>query len=263
MNVTGRFKAYWRVGLAGVAAVLLGGCEALYQSYDFSERVLTGMPVQVDSEDVWVTSIPEGADVYIQPYQPEVIPSHDTDPGAYRGKTPLSLPLPPGSYWIELAFDAEEFGLFFDPPYDDVQFEPAGATYEALFFQPLSPGAKRRVLRYYRVDKQAGLGQTLVALFHPRAQPRERVAALYPQSEQFTLPSEQVGSLLRRLDVPPEAQEQLLFLLQRGGKVLWNQSGDTYKVALEARAEEIQVQIEALYTGVPVPDPLLPDGGGL
>ena len=262
MDVTGRLKTCWRVGLAAVAAALLGGCEALHQSYDFSERIPAAMPLPVDAEAVWVTSIPEGADVYIQPYEPEAIPSHDTDPAAHRGQTPLSLPLPPGSYWIELAFDAEVFDLFFDPPYDDVQFEPAGATYEALLFQPLTPGAKRRVLRYYRIDKQADQGQTLVALFHPRSQPTERVAALYPQSEQFNLSSDQVGSLLRRLDVPLDVQEQLLSLLQRGGKVLWNEPGGTYQVALEARPGEIQGQIEALYDGVPLPDPLLPDGGG-
>lgn len=263
MNVTSRSKTRWRAALVAVIAAVLGGCEAMHQSYDFTERMPTAMPQQVDAEDVWVTSIPEGADVYLQPYQPEAIPSHDSDPEAYRGKTPLSLPLSPGSYWIELAFDADVFDLFFDPPYDDAQFEPAGATYEALLFQPLTPGAKRRVLRYYRVDKQAGQGQTLVALFHPRSQPIERVAALYPQSEQFNLSSGQVGNLMQQLDVPPEAHEQLLLLLQRGGKVLWNEPGGAYKVALEARADEIQGQIEVLYSGAPMPDPLLPDGGGL
>ena len=231
MQVSGRFKSCWSVGLVTVIAALLGGCEALYQSYDFSERIPSVMPLRVDPEDVWVTSIPEGAEIYVQPYEPDVIPSHDTDPAAFRGKTPLSLTLPPGSYWIELAFDAEVFDLFFDPPYDDVQFEPAGATYEALLFQPLTPGAKRRVLRYYRVDKQAGQGQTLVALFHPRSQPAERVAALYPQSEQFDLSADEINGLLQQLDVPPAAREQLLSLLQRGGKVLWNRSEGTYKVA--------------------------------
>ena len=262
MNMTRRLKTCWRVSLVAVAAVLLAGCEAMYQSYDFSERIPTDMPQQVQGEDVWVTSIPLGADVYIHPYDAEAIPSHDADPAVYRGKTPLSLSLAPGSYWIELAFDAEVFDLFFDPPYDDVQFEPAGATYEALLFQPLTPGAKRRVLRYYRVDKQVGQGQTLVGLFHPRSQPMERVAALYPQNAQFNLSPGQVGSLLERLEVPPEAREQLLSLLQRGGKVLWNQSGDTYQVALEAGPDEIRGQIEVRYAGVPVPDPLLPDGGG-
>ena len=262
MNVSGSLKTCWRVGLAVVAAVVLGGCEALHQYYDFSERVATVMPQPVDAGDVWVTSIPEGADVYVQPYEPDAIPSHDTDPEAYRGKTPLSLALSPGSYWLELAFDAEVFDLFFDPPYDDVQFEPAGATYEALLFQPLTPGAKRRVLRYYRIDKQAGQGQTLVALFHPRSQPIERVAALYPQNEQFSLSGARVGSLLQQLEVPPQAREQMLVLLRRGGKVLWNEPEGTYKVALEARPDELQGQVEALYTGTPLPDPLLPDGGG-
>ena len=262
MNVSGRLRTCWRVGLAVMAGVLLGGCEALYQSYDFSERVATVMPQPVDAGDVWVTSIPEGADVYVQPYEPDTIPSHDTDPAAHRGTTPLSLALAPGSYWIELAFDAEVFDLFFDPPYDDVQFEPAGATYEALLFQPLTPGAKRRVLRYYRIDKQAGQGQTLVALFHPRSQPIERVAALYPQSGQFSLSADRVGALLQQLGVPPEAREQMLTLLQRGGKVLWNEPEGTFKVALETRPDALQGQVEALYTGTPLPDPLLPGGGG-
>ena len=262
MTISGRFKTYWPVFLVAVAAVLLSGCEALYQSYDFSEPMPTGLPVQVAADEVWVTSIPEAADVYVQPYDPEEVPSHDTDPQAHRGKTPLRLTLPPGSYWIELAFDAEVFDLFFDPPYDDVQFEQAGATYEALLFQPLTPGAKRRVLRYYRIDKQPGQAQTLIALFHPRGQPLERVVPLYPQSEQFTLGADQISGLLQRLDVPPEAQERLLFLMRRGGKAFWRESGGTYRVALEARQGEIQGQAIVLYTGTPVPDPLLPDGGG-
>ena len=263
MNVIGHFKRFWPVCLVVVATLLLSGCEALYQSYDFSERMPTGLPVQVAADEVWVTSIPEAADVYVQPYAPEEVPSHDSGPEAYHGKTPLRLTLPPGSYWIELAFDAEVFGLFFDPPYDDVQFEQAGATYEALLFQPLTPGAKRRVLRYYRIDKQADQGQTLIALFHPRGQSLERVVALYPQSEQFTLASEQLDDLMQRLDVPPEAQERFLFLMRRGGKAFWSQSAGTYRVALEARQDEIQGQAVVRYAGAPVPDPLLPDGGGL
>ena len=263
MNIISRFKTYWPACLVVVVAVLLGGCEALYQSYDFSERMPTGMPVQVAEDEVWVTSIPEAADVYIQPYDPEEVPSHDTNPEAYRGKTPLRLTLPPGSYWIELAFDAEVFDLFFDPPYDDVQFEQASATYEALLFQPLAPGAKRRVLRYYRLDKQTGQGQTLIALFHPRSQSLERVLALYPQSEQFTLASDPLNDLLQQLEVPSEARERLLLLMRRGGKAFWRESADTHRVALEARQDEIQGQAVVLYTGTPLPDPLLPDGGGL
>ena len=263
MNVISLVKICWPVCLAAVAAVLLSGCEALYQSYNFSEPMPTGMPVQAAADEVWVTSIPEAADVYVQPYDPEQVPSHDTDPAAYRGKTPLRLALPPGSYWIELAFDAEVFDLFFDPPYDDVQFEQADATYEALLFQPLTPGAKRRVLRYYRVAKQAGQGQTLVALFHPRGKPLERVLALYPQSDQFTLSADKLNALLKRLDVPSETQERLLLLMRRGGKAFWNKSADTYRVALEARQDGIQGQIVVLYTGPPLPDPFLPDGGGL
>ena len=262
MNTLSRFKTCWPVCLVAVVAVLLGGCEALYQSYDFNEPMPTGMPVQAAADEIWVTSIPEAADVYVQPYDPEEVPSHDTNRDAYRGKTPLRLNLPPGLYWIELAFDAEVFDLFFDPPYDDVQFEQAGATYEALLFQPLTPGAKRRVLRYYRVDKQAGQGQTLIALFHPRGQSLERVVALYPQSEQFTLASEQLNDLMQQLDVPPETQERFLFLMRRGGKAFWNKSGDRYRVVLEAHQDEIQGQVVVLYTGPPVPNPLLPDGGG-
>ena len=62
--------------------------------------------------------------------------------------------------------------------------------------------------------------------------------------------------------MPPEARESFLSLMERGGKALWNASGGTYKVALEARADEIRGQVEARYSGAPLPDPLLPDGGG-
>ena len=103
MNMTGRFRTCWRVSLVAVAAVMLAGCEAMYQSYDFSERVTTGMPLQVQGQDVWVTSIPEGADVYIHAYDAEAIPSHNADPDVYRGKTPSEPVIGSGSYWIELA----------------------------------------------------------------------------------------------------------------------------------------------------------------
>ena len=88
MNTLRRFTTYWPVCLVAVTALLLSGCEALYQSYDFSEPMPTGLPVQAAADEVWVASIPEGADVYVQPYRPEEVPSHDTDPQAHRGKTP-------------------------------------------------------------------------------------------------------------------------------------------------------------------------------
>jgi hypothetical protein len=50
--------------------------------------------------------------------------------------------------------------------------------------------------------------------------------------------------------------------MRRGGKAFWNKSGDRYRVALEAHQDEIQGQVVVLYTGPPVPNPLLPDGGG-
>ena len=73
------------------------------------------MPVVVPGDDVWVTSIPEGADVYLSPYDPETLPSHATDAQAYRGTTPLRFTVPPGSYWVEVAFDADLFSSFFFP----------------------------------------------------------------------------------------------------------------------------------------------------
>ena len=255
MNVTSRSKTRWRAALVAVIAAVLGGCEAMHQSYDFTERMPTAMPQQVDAEDVWVTSIPEGADVYLQPYQPEAIPSHDSDPEAYRGKTPLSLPLSPGSYWIELAFDADVFDLFFDPPYDDAQFEACGSHIRSVTLP--APDTGRQTPRAALLPgRQAGRpGADAGCPVPPPLSPIERVAALYPQSEQFNLSSGQVGNLMQQLDVPPEAHEQLLLLLQRGGKVLWNEPGGAYKVALEARADEIQGQVEVLYSGAPMAGP--------
>jgi len=254
---------HWLPSLIGLLAVLVcGGCEALYHSYTFTEPLQTTLPVQVVGDEVWVTSIPAGAEVYIQPYTPEQVPSHATDAVASRGKTPVRFTLPAGSYWLELALDAEVFESYFSPPYDDAQFEQDGAASEALLFRPFAPGEKRRVLRYYRLEKQEQQGQTLIALFHPRGVPMERVAALYPLNEQYYFAPDALVELLERTQMPRQVQEAFLILLKRGGKAFWSVR-DTYAMALELRRETIAGRIVALYTGTPPPDPLIPDGGGL
>lgn len=249
-------------GLVALLALCLGGCEPLYHSYRFTEALPTTLPVQVAGDDVWVTSLPVGAEVYIQPYTPDQIPSHATDPAAARGKTPLRLTLPPGSYWLELVLEADVFEAYFSPPYDDAQFEADGAASEALLFRPFAGGEKRRVLRYYRLEKQAQQGQTLIALFHPRGAPMERVAALYPQGEQYRFAPEPLLDLLQRVQVPRQIQDPFLTLLKRGGKAFWSVR-EEYAVALELQQDAIEGRIVALYTGTPLPTLLLPDGGGL
>jgi hypothetical protein len=249
--------------LIGLLVVLcLGGCEALYHSYTFTEPLQTTLPVQVVGDEVWVTSIPVGAEVYIQPYVPEQVPSHATDPTALRGKTPLRLMLPAGSYWLELALDADVFENYFTPPYDDAQFEQDGAQSEALLFRPFAAGEKRRVLRYYRLEKQEQQGQTLIALFHPRGAPMERVAALYPQGEQYRFASDELTEVLQRAQIPPDVQDRFLILLRRGGKAFWSVHNE-YSIALGLRPDTVEGHIIALYTGTALPDPLIPDGGGL
>ncbi len=250
----------WLLRLLCGLAVCLAGCESLYHSYTFTESLQTTLPVQVSSDEVWVTSLPVGADVYLQPYTPEQVPSHATDPAALQGKTPLRLTLPPGSYWLELVLEAEVFENYFTPPYDDAQFEQEGASSEALLFQPFAPGEKRRVIRYYRLEKQAQQGQTLIALFHPRGTPLERVAALYPAGEQFRFAPEELRDLLQRVQIPREVQDGFLTLLRRGGKAFWSVR-DEYAVALEVRQNTVEGRIVALYTGAPLADPLIPDGG--
>ncbi|MCZ6872705.1 MAG: hypothetical protein O7G88_04115 [bacterium] len=246
----------------GCILLLLGlaGCEPLYQSYQFTEALQTELPITVVNDEVWVTSIPAGADVYVQPFDPERVPSHAIAPEMWRGKTPLRFTLSPGTYWIELALDAEVFENYFSPPYDDAQFEQDGAVSEALLFQPFAPGEKRRVLRYYRLEKQQQ-GHTLIALFHPRGEPLERVAALYPQQEQYQVASEQLRNLLERAQVPPDVQDQFVTLLKRGGKAVWRVR-DTYKVSLELQSQAVSGHVIMLYSRAPMPDPLIPDGGG-
>ena len=242
--------------------LVLAGCDPLYQSYSFTESLQTTLPVEVAGDEVWVTSIPVGADVYVQPYIPERVPSHATDPEAHRGKTPLRFTLPPGSYWIELVLDAQVFENYFTPPFDDAQFERDGAVSEALLFQPFAPGERRRVLRYYHLEKQRQQGQTVIALFHPRGEPFERIVALYPQDEPYSFVPDELLEVLRRAQVPQEVQETFLTLLKRGGKAFWSLRDD-YRLALELQPQGVQGRIIALYTGTPLPDPLLPDGGGL
>lgn len=250
----------WSVSLLCWLLVSLTGCEALYQSYTFTEPMSTTMPVQVTGDEIWITSLPVGAEVYIQSYTPEQVPSHATDPEAMRGKTPLRLTLPPGSYWLELVLDADVFESYFTPPYDDAQFEQDGASSEALLLRPFAAGEKRRVIRYYRLEKQAQQGQTLIALFHPRGAPLERVAALYPSGENYRFAPEELRDLLQRVQVPPEVQTNFLTLLRRGGKAFWS-IRDEYSVALEVRLQVIEGRVVALYTGTAPPDPLIPDGG--
>ena len=249
-------------GVITSMAFLCLGCNPLYSSYRFTQPVQTTLPVQAAPGELWVTSVPAGAEVYVQSYNPDYIPSHATDPAAYRGKTPLRLELPAGSYWVEFALNAEVFEKFFPPPYDDVQFEQDGAASEALFFRPFTPGERRRVLRYYLVEKQPQQGQTLIALFHPRGEPAERAAFLYPLQEDYQFAQDEVMQLLQQLQLPPQAQETFVLLLRRGGKAFWSKRGE-FSLSAELQDDAMAGHIIALYTGPPRPDPFLPDGGGL
>lgn len=251
-------------GLMGLvlSLALLTGCEPLYHAYSGVERRPTTLPVTVTEEELWVSSVPAGADVYVQPFVPEQVPSHSSDPDRLKGTTPLRLSLPPGRYWIEVALDADVFSNFFSRPYDDVQFEKDGADSEALILQPFAPGEKRRVVRYYRLDKLPDQGQTIVALFHPRGVPLERVAALYPQDERFQVAPEALPVVLEEATLPDEMQAPMLDLLRRGGKVFWARDND-FSLSLEVVPEGVRGRVIERYTKAPLPHPLLPDGGGL
>jgi hypothetical protein len=240
----------------------LWGCEPLYHSYTFTEPLPTTFPEEISGDEVWVTSVPAGAEVYVQPYDAEQTPSHATDPEALRGTTPLRFTLPPGNYWIELVLNAEVFEKYFAPPYDEAQFEHDGAASEALFFRPFAPGDRRRLLRYYQLVKQPQQGQTLIALFHPRGEPLERVMALYPQEEQYRVAPPELLDLMQQAQVPSTVQENFLTLLKRGGKAFWSMR-DEYKITLELQPQAVQGRIVTLYTGVSLPVPFIPDGGGL
>ncbi len=240
---------------------LLVGCEPLYHTYSGVERQPTTLPVTVTHEEVWVSSVPAGADVYVQPFIPEQVPSHSSDPGMRKGKTPLHLTLPAGRYWIEVALDADVFSNYFSRPYNDVQFEKDGAHSEALILQPFAPGEKRRVVRYYRLDKLPDQGQTIVALFYPRGVPLERAAALYPQEEGFQVAPETLPQVLQQAQLPADAQAPVLDLLRRGGKAFWARDND-FSVSLEVVPEGVRGQVIERYTRSPLPKPLLPDGGG-
>jgi len=241
---------------------LLAGCEPLHQSYHHLEPRQTTLPVAVPQDGVWVTSIPTGADVYIQPYDPDEHPTHTTAPDAYKGQTPLLLHLPPGSYWVEVLLNADVFAQFFAPPYENVQFEPDGAASEALLFKPFAPGEPHRALRYYRVDKGVEAGQTVIALFHPLGAPVERVAPFYPREAQFRIAPDALPEIFPKADVSYETQGLLLDLLQRGGKVVWSKGSD-YRVVLEVQSIGLEERVSTLFTGAPLPDPLIPDGGPL
>jgi hypothetical protein len=174
----------------------------------------------------------------------------------------VRLELPPGRYWIEVALDADVFANYFAQPYDDAQFEKDGANSEALVLQPFAPGEKRRVVRYYLLDKLPDQGQTVVALFHPRGAPLDRVAALYPPEQQFQMTPDTLPLVLQQAQLPTDVQAPLLDLLRRGGKVFWARDND-FSVSLEVVPEGLRGQVIELYTRAPLPDPLLPDGGGL
>jgi hypothetical protein len=221
----------------------------------------TTLPVTVTNEELWVSSVPAGADVYVQPFIPERVPSHSSDADMHKGTTPLQLTLPPGRYWIEVALDADVFANYFSPPYDDIQFEKDGAHSEALMLQPFAPGEKRRVVRYYRLDKLPDQGETIVALFYPRGAPLERVAALYPQEERFQVAPETLPLVLQEAQLPADAQAPVLDLLRRGGKVFWARDND-FSVSLEVVPEGVREQVIERYRRSPLPNPLLPDGGG-
>ncbi len=248
------------VGLS-LCLALLVGCEPLYHSYSGVEQRSTTLPVTVTNEELWVSSVPAGADVYVQPFVPQELPSHSSAPDMHKGITPLRLTLPPGRYWIEVALDVDVFANYFSPPYDDIQFEKDGATSEALILQPFAPGETRRVVRYYRLDKLPDQGQTVVALFYPRGAPLEQVVALYPQEEGFQMAPEALPKVLEEAQLPAAVQAPVLNLLRRGGKVLWARDND-FSVSLEMVPDGVRGRVIERYTRAPLPHPLLPDGGG-
>lgn len=260
VNILQACTACWLGGMFVLFGLI--GCEPLYQSYHFTEPLQDTLPTTVNGDEVWITSIPAGADVYVQPFDPERTPTHAVDPAMRRGKTPLRVVLPPGSYWIELALDAEVFKNYFSPPYDDAQFERDGSTSEAILLQPFAPGEKRRVLRYYRLEKQRQQGQTLIALFHPRGEPLARVRALYQPQEQYQVPTEPFRRLLERAQVPAAVQEQFVALVKRGGKAFWGSQDGMYSVSMELQPQAVSGHVRTLYRGAPLPEPLIPDGGG-
>ena len=62
------------------------------------------------------------------------------------------------------------------------------------------------MLRYYRLEKQAQQGQTLIALFHPRGAPMERVVASIPRASNTALLPMPLLDLLQRAQVPRNVQ---------------------------------------------------------
>ena len=254
-----RWVMRWVLGSALLVGVV--GCEPLYHTYAGVERRSTTLPETISADEFWVSSVPAGADVYVQPFVPERVPSHSADPDMYRGKTPLRLTLAPGRYWIEVALDADVFANYFARPYDDAQFEKDGAHSEAIILQPFAPGEKRRVVRYYRLDKLPDQGETVVALFYPRGESLARVAALYPLEQDFQFGPEALPLVLQEAQLPVDIQPSMLDLLGRGGKVFWARDNDV-SVALEVVPEGVWAQVTERYRGAPQPHPLLPDGGG-
>ena len=250
-----------KVSVLGLGLALIAGCEPLYHAYGGVERQPTILPVAVANDALWVSSVPAGADVYVQPFMPDRAPSHSTAPEMRKGVTPLQFALPPGRYWIEVTHDADVFANYFEAPYDNVQFEKDGARSEALILQPFAPGEKRRVTRYYRLDKLPDQGRTIVALFHPRGASLERVEALYPSAAGFQMTPDALPSFLREAQLPAEAQASTLDLLRRGGKVVWARDND-FAVSLEVAPEGIRGRVNERYQGRRSPRPLLPDGGG-
>ena len=248
--------------LGGLVISLLTGCEPLRQSYTVADPRDVETPVSVSGDQVWVSSIPAGAEVYLQPLTPGEPPSHSTSSDDYKGKTPLQLTIPPGTYWIELALNAEVFSEYFSAPYENVQFENDGAVSEALLFRPFDLSQKRRVLRYYRLAKEPDQGEMIIALFHPRGVPLNRVEPLYPREAHFDIGPDVLPALEAAAEASEDERGPLLDMLRRGGKVVWTK-GDDYRVALEVGPDGLRSHINTLYQGSPHPSPLLPDGGGL
>jgi hypothetical protein len=105
-------------------------------------------------------------------------------------------------------------------------------------------------LRYYQLVKQPQQGQTLIALFHPRGEPFERVMALYPQEEQYQVVPDELRTLMQQAQVPPTVQETFLTLLKLSGKAFWSMR-DEYNVTLELQPQAVRGRIVAVYTGPP------------
>lgn len=187
-----------------------------------------------------IYTVPSGLKVYISPDEeaartaqrdPEestpLVEKHAAlDEGNFKGVTPLTVEVPPGSYLLAIApimlldanyrmgaIDHSQVARAF------VSLEPLGSQIATSIKDGLTGAA------VYELTKDASARQVVVVLACGWDTPLEALEADYPPGSNFSFDDQQLRKELLDVKLPESNLDRVVSLLRRGGRV-WLARGD-------------------------------------